>query len=175
MSKSKSKSKRKPPAKKRSPAARSGEKESTPVQQAPQRSGPNWNFIAVVVALIAIPVAGFLLYRNWYIASLPQGEIDGGLPNQRVNADQPFSGLKHGKGTAWETTVSQSETWNKIDNASGDGWDTEVFANKVTSQLKKLKKIIAKIDSAEASAVDSQCSRARARLAAGRRVHQPRR
>jgi len=47
--------------------------------------------------------------------------------------------------------TTQTSSWDEIDDPSKDGWDTEVFANEATKQLKSLGKLLAhpdKIDDA---------------------------
>ena len=109
------------------------------------------------VAVIAFFVAVIGLACWWYLK--PEEPIakqdDGGgknKPNGRQvvegNGQSQFDDTTPGwnrdvqPGSGWQTQDDQKSKWEKIDDPSQDGWETEVLTTKVTDQFKALKKLL---------------------------------
>lgn len=74
-----------------------------------------------------------------------------GIRNSQNTDDSPDSPATLTRQGEARVPTTQTASWDEIDDPSKDGWDTEVFANEATKQLKSLGKLLAdpdKIDDA---------------------------
>lgn len=138
-----SQSKPNPPERRRRKPA-SSSPASPPVPPKTQVSGP-------LAALILIPVVGLFGWVLWAQIGQPggatgeSGEPAGKQPPTVVDT-KPLSGVAAGAGApdpvVWESSAARDRQWNRIDDASGDGWDTEQFTLQASGQLERLKKAL---------------------------------
>jgi hypothetical protein len=123
--------------------------QKTPTSELILPSRNRWG-LPLLIALILIPALGAWGYLKWMSAKMMReaAQITAAAEEPRVAA-QPVAETTAGwnrpceQGTCtWVTEDDQNKTWNEIDNAAGDGWDTEVFSSAATKQFDKLKKVL---------------------------------
>ena len=89
----------------------------------------------------------------WYALSSDRDPVKP-LPEvvQNTNPEQDKKSKQNTTGTTkpvvedkklWATEEDQQARWNQIDDATADGWDTEVISDRVMAQWVKLKKLLA--------------------------------
>jgi len=70
--------------------------------------------------------------------------------NTEVSPDSPGAPSHQGEA---RVPTARTASWDEIDNPSKDGWDTEVFANEATKQLKSLGKLLSHPDQIDDASV----------------------
>ena len=120
--------------------------------------------LLMILVPFLLACAGFA----WYVLQ-PTDQPDLTDPDSSIasqdNSQQKSAGVDTGAGKArstndaatsgrvWKTVEDQENVWYSLDNAATDGWDTEVAADQVTSQLNQIKKTLASSKSLDAKAI----------------------
>ncbi len=105
---------------------------------APPRS--NWMFYALI-ALIVIPGLGFWAYLKWVTPAAPDNTQAAENSEQTQETDSVPGWLVNASGEGWNSESERGKSWEQVDDPSSDGWDTEVFANQVSEQWYRVKKL----------------------------------
>jgi len=69
-----------------------------------------------------------------------------GVKNSQNTEESPDSPATQSRQGEARVPTIQAASWDEIDDPSKDGWDTEVFANEASKQLKSLGKLLARPD-----------------------------
>ncbi|MGI9518848.1 MAG: hypothetical protein ACR2NP_17465, partial [Pirellulaceae bacterium] len=129
-----------------------------PVDQ--QQSGPppeNKQLSRLTVTLVLVPVIGVFLYFTSIVVREALNTSSSDVPDDPdpTVVMQPNDPGQVGSTVGWETADSRARDWDSIDDASRDGWDTEVFAARASEQLNQLKKLLQHPESLDESSVES--------------------
>jgi hypothetical protein len=117
-------------------------KKSEPVNEKKQVSP--WVAGLILAPFLAIAAyAGFQLLTAGDVNTDPVDDNPAvsKTDNNETAAPERAGGQAVGK---WQTGESLAEKWNRIDDPSGDGWNTEAFNQRVTGQLAEIKKQLSK-------------------------------
>lgn len=136
----------------RSPATRSGRKKN-----ADAASGERKDLRTSTLLTILLPFLALCSGVAWYVIGSGEPDLSETVREEQtagIDNDHGTSGSSSRTGNKnWTTIGHQEKSWNEIDDASADGWDTEVASERVTEQLNKLKKVLASDKPVDASTI----------------------
>lgn len=137
---------------------RGSQEQAVPNSKAsPAQDTPKAHVSPLIATLILTPLIGILLYGGYLLiragdpsdtpADLPDESVASQPENPQLTTTAKLNDASTGQ---WQTEACLSDKWERLDDPSGDGWNTEVFNERITAQFKAIQKKLhepAKLDS----------------------------
>lgn len=146
----------------------------SPSRSTPTRSGPKRvantdsaasdrkDLSTSTLLMILVPFLAVCGGIAWYVLNSGSSDLPDPQPKEQISQKDGTANDTGQSGQVasardgskvWTTIEDQEKSWDEIDNAAADGWDTEVAAEHVTGQLNKLKKVLASDKPVDASSI----------------------